>query len=126
MFLGPDAKAPGAARRVLRGKLESVVPPELLERATLLLSELVTNSVRHAGLRPEEHIEVTVTVSRAAVRVEVTEPGEGFDVTEVPQPGPGAPVGGWGLYLVDRLSSAWGVVGGEETRVWFEGNGNGR
>ena len=126
MFLGPDAKAPGAARRVLRGKLEGVVPPELLERATLLLSELVTNSVRHAGLRPEERIEVIVTASAAGLRVEVTEPGEGFEVTEVREPKPDVLAGGWGLYLVDRLSSAWGVVGGEETRVWFEVNDTGR
>jgi anti-sigma regulatory factor (Ser/Thr protein kinase) len=120
MFLGPDTKAPGVARRVLRGGLEGVVDPELLDRATLLLSELVTNSVRHAGLRPGERIEVTVTASGASVRVEVTEPGEGFEVTEAREPRRDPHVGGWGLYLVDRLSSAWGVVGGEETRVWFE------
>ena len=69
---------------------------------------------------------MTVTASAAGLRVEVTEPGEGFEVTEVREPKPDVLAGGWGLYLVDRLSSAWGVVGGEETRVWFEVNDTGR
>jgi hypothetical protein len=31
-----------------------------------------------------------------------------------------AATGGWGVYLVDELSSPWGVAEGDGTRVWFE------
>jgi anti-sigma regulatory factor (Ser/Thr protein kinase) len=118
--LDPDPRAPALARRVLRCELEGVVDPELLDRAILLLSELVTNSVRHAGLGPGEGIEVSISATGRGLHVEVTEPGAGFDVEEIPERGAGRETGGWGLYLVDRLSSAWGVSGGAETRVWFE------
>lgn len=92
----------------------------MLDQAVLLVSELVTNSVRHGGLRPDQEIELTVQASRHHLRVEVAEPGEGFEVTSTPLPRRGIPSGGWGLYLVDRLSSAWGVEGGGATKVWFE------
>ena len=52
----------------------------------LLVSELVTNSVRHGGLRPDQEIELTVQASPNHLRVEVAEPGEGFEVTPNPVP----------------------------------------
>ena len=133
MRLDPDPRAPAVARRVLRGELEGVVDPEVLERTVLLLSEVVTNSVRHAGLGPGEGIGVTVSATGRGLRVEVIESGSGFDVQEIAARPPETGAGGWGLYLVDRLSSAWGVSGGSQTRVWFEvvrgprgpGQGNG-
>ena len=62
----PDAAA--EARQALEG-LSDLLPTERLEDIRLLVSELVTNSVVHAGLSPEETVTVTVTVqggSRAA------------------------------------------------------------
>lgn len=107
----------------MRTELESVLEPEMLDQATLLVSELVTNSVRHGGLRPDQEIEVKVATSPRCLRVEVVEPGAGFDVEATPVPREereeGA-VGGWGLFLVDRLATAWGVEGHGATRVWFE------
>jgi anti-sigma regulatory factor (Ser/Thr protein kinase) len=120
MHLDPDLRAPAVARHVVRGELEGVVDPELLDRAILLLSELVTNSVRHAGLGPQEEIQVTIAATARGLHVEVVEPGEGFEVGAISEPGGEGRSGGWGLYLVDRLSSAWGVSGGAQTRVWFE------
>jgi anti-sigma regulatory factor (Ser/Thr protein kinase) len=120
LFLGPDASAPRRARRVLRSELGSVLEADVLDQAMLLVSELVTNSVRHGGLRPDQEIELTVRASTDLLRVEVAEPGEGFEVASTPLPRGGIPAGGWGLYLVDRLSSAWGVEGGDVTKVWFE------
>jgi anti-sigma regulatory factor (Ser/Thr protein kinase) len=120
LFLGPDTRAPSRARRALRSELESVLEADLLERATLLVSELVTNSVRHGGLRPDQEIEVTVRASAQHLRVEVVEPGQGFEVVAAPDPRRDMPAGGWGLYLVDRLSSAWGVERNGVTKVWFE------
>jgi anti-sigma regulatory factor (Ser/Thr protein kinase) len=106
----------------MRSKLESVLEADLLDRATLLVSELVTNSVRHGGLRPDQEIELTVEASPQHLRVEVAEPGEGFQVASGPRPRREGPAGGWGLYLVDRLSSAWGVESNGVTKVWFEMN----
>jgi anti-sigma regulatory factor (Ser/Thr protein kinase) len=120
LFLGPDTSAPSRARQALRLQLESVLEADVLDQAMLLVSELVTNSVRHGGLRPDQEIELTVHASPHHLRVEVAEPGEGFEVTSGPLPPQGIPTGGWGLYLVDRLSSAWGVEGGDVTKVWFE------
>lgn len=124
IFLGPDAHAPGVARDAMRSELESFLEPEMLDHATLLVSELVTNSVRHGGLRPDQEIELIVDASPRGLRVEVAEPGDGFDVEPVPRPrqdGPvGGPAGGWGLFLVDRLSDSWGVENNGETVVWFE------
>jgi anti-sigma regulatory factor (Ser/Thr protein kinase) len=82
----------------------------------LLTTELVTNAVRHGG-RPGSEIDVTLLRTDTAVRVEVGDPGPGFD------PGASAPGHdrGWGLFLVDRLADRWGVERiGNRTVVWFE------
>jgi anti-sigma regulatory factor (Ser/Thr protein kinase) len=55
----------------MRNELESVIQAELLEQATLLVSELVTNSVRHGSLRPDQEIELIVVTSPQRLRVEV-------------------------------------------------------
>jgi two-component sensor histidine kinase len=98
---------------------ELALPPPQLEDALLLVSELVTNSIRHAGLRPDDRIRVLAELSGRRLRVDV------FDRKEVsiPQrvawairPAPGAE-SGWGLYLVDRLATRWGRGRG---RYWFE------
>jgi len=120
LFLGPDTGAPSRARRAMRLELESVLEADVLHQAMLLVSELVTNSIRHGGLRPDQEIELTVRAFPHHLRVEVAEPGEGFEVDSSPLPRQGIPAGGWGLFLVDRLSSAWGVEGGDVTKVWFE------
>jgi anti-sigma regulatory factor (Ser/Thr protein kinase) len=104
----------------MRSRLESVLEADLLDRATLLVSELVTNSVRHGGLRPDQEIELTVRASPERLRVEVAEAGTGFEVEPGPRPRRAGPAGGWGLYLVDRLASAWGVESNGLTKVWFE------
>ena len=85
--------------------------------AKLLLSEVVTNSVRHAGLRAEDAIEVVVHTGDV-LRIEVRDRGGGFDLVE-PSPDPARP-SGWGLYLVEQLADRWGVEKGPPTTVWFE------
>jgi anti-sigma regulatory factor (Ser/Thr protein kinase) len=83
------------------------------------VSELVTNSVRHAQLRPGELIRLRVEVTGRLLRVEVSDPGEGFGAT-IPQPTVGEP-GGWGLFLTERLADRWGIDrDGGWTTVWLE------
>jgi anti-sigma regulatory factor (Ser/Thr protein kinase) len=109
---GPDA--PGDARTALR-RAHPELPPELMQVVVLLASELVSNAVKHAA---SSSIAVRCAVTPQCVRLEVADQGPGF----VPDPGPIDPshAGGWGLHLVDELSSRWGVADGPGSRVWFE------
>jgi anti-sigma regulatory factor (Ser/Thr protein kinase) len=112
----PEPHAPHAARQALTGM--SLVPGERLDDVQLLVTELVTNSVRHAGLRSGEPIEVLVARSHDGIRVEVADRGPGFE----PPPPPTDPLAlsGRGLPLVEHLSDRWGVECDRLTRVWFE------
>ena len=115
--LGGGVDAGRTARRALAGFLGGVESP-LYEDARLLVTELVTNCVRHAGIGPDDRLELLVSVSRDTLRVEVRDSGPGFE----PQPRAphNASDSGWGLVLVDRLADRWGVVREASTRVWFE------
>jgi serine/threonine-protein kinase RsbW len=112
--------APAAARRELEN-LRSRVGDALLERCQLVTTELLTNSVRHAGLARDQQIDMEVRVLPGVLRIEVTDPGPGFDhaSVEVPKPGQAA-AGGWGLWLVNELADRWGVEFGRSTTVWSE------
>jgi anti-sigma regulatory factor (Ser/Thr protein kinase) len=78
----------------------------------LVVSELVTNAVRHGRCLPILRLSATA----GGIRVEVTD----TDPTPPRIRQPGAD-GGWGLRMVERLSSAWGVVPeGEGKVVWCE------
>ena len=111
-----DNEAAARARAEL-SRLRSMLDDPILENVRLLVTELVTNSVRHAQALD---IELLVVVSRTRVHVEVANPGGGFE----PRPsGPEDSDTGWGLFLVDRLSDEWGVTqgsGADYQRVWFE------
>ena len=104
--------------------LRPYLDPGVAENAELLVSELVTNSVRHAGLPAEASIEFSVRASSEVLMVEVADAGQGFDQVGGPRPRVVAGVAepsGWGLFLVDRISDRWGAVQMDgETRVWFE------
>jgi anti-sigma regulatory factor (Ser/Thr protein kinase) len=112
----PDAVP--LARQAL-ADVEPALPPELVRDLHLLTSELVTNSVRHGKLGPEARVLVTVRLTSDVVRVEVSDPGPGFEPA-----GASTPTlyqqSGWGLYLVDQLATRWGVDRARRTSVWFE------
>ena len=105
--------APGDARRALRNLCGDHVEEDLLVDAELLVSELVTNAIRHG----HGEISLYASVDEDRLLVEVVDKGFGFEHTlrqrEFEQ------VGGWGLDIVDDLSSRWGVHEGT-THVWFE------
>jgi anti-sigma regulatory factor (Ser/Thr protein kinase) len=107
-----------AAARHAVDQLADRLPEDQLGDVRLLVSELVTNSLRHAQLGDTDQIRLAVTVDEARVRVEVTDPGPGF-APDGPADDP-ATAEGWGLYLVATLSDRWGVETGDGTRVWFE------
>ena len=107
-----------AAARHAVDQLADRLPEEQLGDVRLLVSELVTNSLRHAELGAEDHIRLIVKVEDTSVRVEVTDPGKGFTMVG-PADDPETNEG-WGLYLVATLSDRWGVETAPDTRVWFE------
>ncbi len=109
--------AAGMARRALDG-LDVHLTAEMLASVRLLVTELVTNSLRHAGMDEEDQVVLAVCVTDEDVRVEVGDPGGGFE----PQTDRGAleREDGWGLYLVDRLADRWGVTREPQTTVWLE------
>jgi anti-sigma regulatory factor (Ser/Thr protein kinase) len=103
-----------------RGAVEALRPQlgdELTGDLALLISELVTNSYRHAS-ESRDCIVVDLEVGDEVVRCSVTDRGSGFRAEPVPAERRGD--GGWGLYIVDRLADRWGVHSGPPTRVWFE------
>jgi anti-sigma regulatory factor (Ser/Thr protein kinase) len=115
--LRPTPGAVPDARKALDA-LDDHVSPQTLDDLRLLVSELVTNSVRHAGLARSQAIELKVTLLPETVRVEVNDPGSGFQPT--PRTAQSDDQSGWGLYLVSRLADRWGVTSDGSTRVWFE------
>ena len=114
-----DAEAAAIAREFIAGALAVGFLQHRIEDLRLLTSEVVTNSVRHAGLAPGDTIGLAVDVSERRVRVEVADDGPSFDPSDLPESSPEG-TGGWGLWLVEQLSDRWGVIRNEPNHVWFE------
>jgi anti-sigma regulatory factor (Ser/Thr protein kinase) len=96
-------------------ELAGTLDANVLSDVKLLVSELITNSVKYGG-----DGEVTLTIdapSPSRVRVEVIDQGVGF--VPVERDRAVTDVGGWGLHLVQTLTNRWGVHEGS-THVWFE------
>jgi signal transduction histidine kinase len=79
----------------------------------VLVTELVTNSLRHAAPSP---IVVHLAAAERIIRVEVLDGGPGF----APADRPPGPDGGFGMLLLRSLADRWGVVTDDGTCVWFE------
>jgi anti-sigma regulatory factor (Ser/Thr protein kinase) len=118
--LDVGATAASEARAAV-GALDGCASADVLDDVRLLLSEVVTNAVRHSGAPAGASIGLAVSVTHGRVRAEVTDGGRGFEPT--PRAQPQLEAGGWGLHLVDRLADRWGVDRGRSVRVWFEIDG---
>lgn len=111
--LPPVAGSAGAARRFIAATLTSWDLEDLVDTATLLVSELVTNAILHA------RSDVTVTVRRDTeqLRVAVSDTGEGLPQV---RRATDTATTGRGLALVDACALAWGVDPGSAGKsVWF-------
>jgi serine/threonine-protein kinase RsbW len=113
-------EAPGVARTLIERCLADQVSSSVLENARLLMSELVTNSVRHCAAAADADVVVRVHLWRGVCRLEVEDPG--WDGVIAPKPQDLANGSGMGLNLVQLLSERWGVVRAAErpTRVWAQ------
>jgi anti-sigma regulatory factor (Ser/Thr protein kinase) len=112
--LDHDLRSGSKARRFVAEALERWDCSDALDTVQLLVSEVVTNAVVHAGARPT----VAVILLPEAVRIEVADdnpaglaPREAAEEDE----------SGRGLLLLDSLAAKWGVDASEHGKtVWFE------
>ena len=109
-----DAKAPWHARRAVE-QLGDSIDEDVRPDVMLLVSELVTHSVKYGDVRRAE------AADRGAR-------GRGSCASRSSTRAPGSPrrarpamnePGGWGLHLVEALTDRWGIYEGS-THVWFE------
>ena len=96
--------APAEARR-------AVVSLPLLEPAreklALLVSELVSNSIRHAGLSAGDPVDLELASENGQVWIAVHDGGPGFDPQGRANGNGGGP--GFGLAIIAALAEKWGV-----------------
>ena len=112
-----DLEAPRTARRFVAGVLGRwAAVGDLVDRAQLLVSELVSNAVQY-GDGPI-HVIVGPGSRTATFRVEVCNTGLGRPVVRHPATDE---ISGRGLQIVEELSASWGsAVRDGATSVWFE------
>jgi anti-sigma regulatory factor (Ser/Thr protein kinase) len=111
------AAAASSIRHAIADALAGHVPNRTVADAQLVLSELVTNSVRHAGLDSDAVLRIVASLSKGVLRLEVADDGRSGAVAARP---PTIAGGGFGLNVVEMLSRAWGVDREGATRVWVE------
>jgi anti-sigma regulatory factor (Ser/Thr protein kinase) len=111
----PDAI--GKARRALVGL---AVAETIRADIALVMSELVTNAIRHAGLSDSDPISVHITSDESRVRLAVRDGGPGFARPALEGHDPLTP-GGHGYVIVAALSDTWGIdCAGDGCTVWCE------
>jgi hypothetical protein len=113
-----DVEAPAAARFVVAGFLRGRVAPRTLDTAQLLISELVSSSLRHNAAPFDQTLLVRVELEDGSWRLEVEDPGgTGVLAPDLPDR---AERRGLGLNLVQKLSECWGVEHAADrgTRAW--------
>ena len=113
-----DVSAPAIARSAVAEQLIAFgLDGSFGQTIVLLVSEVVSNAVRHSNGPEDAPISLDATVTDRSVRVAVTDAGGGFQ----PRPRDPERLGeGYGLYLVAKAASAWGVESEGGTTVWFE------
>lgn len=117
-LLLPAAPEAAFEARQSLSEFQRSLDPRVFEDLRLLVSELVTNSLRHAGLSGEDAIRLHVTLTEGRVRVDVCDGGPGFTARdETPSL---YQQSGWGLFLVRQIADRWGINRNRDTCVWFE------
>jgi anti-sigma regulatory factor (Ser/Thr protein kinase) len=117
LYLPPVPEVVAVTRAAL-AQLMRELPDHVTDTACLLVTELITNSLRHSELDGGDRIVLRASVDRDRVRMQVCDPGS----RSVPtlQPASLSATWGRGLVLVDTLAREWGVRSNGHTCVWFE------
>jgi anti-sigma regulatory factor (Ser/Thr protein kinase) len=118
LALARNVEAPGIARAAVSELCSDVeLSQPAAQTLLLLVSEVVSNAVLHSVGPPDAPIGLVADVGDDVITVAVTDAGDGF----VPRRrDPTRSGGGYGLYLLEKAASRWGVDGDGATRVWFE------
>lgn len=112
--LAPEPGSVSRARRLVRNALVEAGLDDLVDDATLLASEVLTNAVLHAGTS----VELRCRIDTAGVRIEVS---DGSTLIPSVRHYDANASTGRGLALVATLAHAWGIdAGGGGKTVWFE------
>ena len=117
--LDRNRETPALARAAITGFFaERDIAETTLATVNLLVSEIVTNAVVHPDVDQASPIRLYARIEPRHIRVNVTDQGTGF----TPKPrDPSQLGGGYGLYLLEKASSGWGVdTSAGTTTVWFE------
>jgi anti-sigma regulatory factor (Ser/Thr protein kinase) len=113
----PEPAAPRKARRFVTETLAHWSCDPLLDVASLLTSELVTNAVLHA----RTPVELTLCRTDGGVRVEVADEDPESVERALRQRRRQEATTGRGLAMVDALASHWGVTLARSGKsIWFE------
>jgi anti-sigma regulatory factor (Ser/Thr protein kinase) len=113
--------APALARASVTGVARPLSDVALAD-LNLLVTEVVSNAVRHGRLTGSSEVVVAVDVAddRVTVSVSDTGPGFGSSAGEYSDLAADSRDGGWGVFLLKRLASDWGVErDADRTTVWF-------
>ncbi len=118
LTLERTVQAPALARaHVSECCRELGIDGSLCQSLILLVSEVVSNAVRHSRADPQEPVGFLASFGERAIRVTVTDAGSGF----TPRPrDPARTHDGYGLYLLEKVADRWGVDSRAGTKVWFE------
>jgi anti-sigma regulatory factor (Ser/Thr protein kinase) len=118
LALERNVQAPAIARAAISGLCEDLrLRRSLRQTLVLLISEVVSNAVLHSSGPAEAPITVTANVTPDVFHVTVTDAGDGFTPS---RRDPERVEGGYGLYLLEKAASRWGVETTSPTTVWFE------
>jgi len=123
--LAGGVNAAAAARRAVMARAPEL-PEPLQGDVLLLVTELVTNAVRHGQVGPDGSVRLECRRAGDRLRFIVSDPGTQFPsngaARALAPPGTnGDPPSGWGLLLVERIAEQWGVLAAPPgTCVWFE------
>jgi anti-sigma regulatory factor (Ser/Thr protein kinase) len=116
--LDRNLRAPSLARAALARRCEDLdLDASVFQSLILLVSEVVSNAVRHSPGPRESPIELVAASTGENIRITVTDAGSGF----TPRPrDPSGTSDGYGLYLLEKVATSWGVDSHGDTKVWFE------
>ena len=116
---GPDAAR--TARHAVAERLDHSLSREAVEEVQLVISELVTNAVRHADAGADDRIDVRIIPGRTALRIEVSDSKPDVHPAQRDRRMAERGAGGLGLVVVDTLCPTWGTetLDGRKT-VWAD------
>lgn len=110
-----DRKAPAVVRKAL-AEIDLRWP---VDDGILVATELVNNAVLHSVCTSDHKLNVRARVRQDRLVISVHDPGRSGQTanprrTDVSEPG------GWGLRIVEQLSSRWGFERPDGYVVWAE------